>query len=268
MTTTYSRPRNSRLSRILSLLIALAIVFTVVAAYPSYPQHFQAREDDEDSSSIIEDPGEAADISVPDSTGAGTNLSLIKSAAAKTTPPIPTIKSNTQSATAATISPSSPSTSSTSPTNLMGVDSTNNTLTGTDPRKPPSRITIIKPKPNQINPPLFAIGYPIEFEWQFDKSTLSSSPTNLTLQVTLSSDPTKVWPIANISGTATSYTWNTDNIKTPSNLLMGMYTLNIFDTKVGKQSVAGGVGQIIPNSDLRFGLYIPESKIPGASSMF
>ncbi|KAG0297159.1 hypothetical protein BGZ96_007520 [Linnemannia gamsii] len=158
------------------------------------------------------------------------------------------------------ISSSSSPLSSNSSAAITGTNSTN-IITGVDPRKAPSRLTLTYPKPNQVNLPLFAIGNPIDFTWEFDKATLTAPPANLTLQATLNSDATRIWPIANISGTATSYTWNT-----ASNLLMGMYTLNIFDAKIGKLGTASG-GQLIPNSDLRFGLYIPESRIPGANKV-
>ncbi|KAF8932634.1 hypothetical protein BGZ58_006889, partial [Dissophora ornata] len=64
-----------------------------------------------------------------------------------------------------------------------------------------------------------------------------------------------VWPIANISGSATSVVWNTAAVTNPS-LFMGFYTLSVYDTKIGKQGVATS-GHLMPYSDLQFGLYIP-----------
>ncbi|KAF9418665.1 hypothetical protein BGZ76_004345, partial [Entomortierella beljakovae] len=122
-----------------------------------------------------------------------------------------------------------------------------------DPRKPASRLSLVNPKPNQSNPPLFPIGGQIEFEWAFDKSTLLFPPSNLTIDINLNSDPTKVWSIANVSGSTTSIKWNTANVARESGLFMGFYTLNIYDSLIGKRGVATG-GHLIPSSDLRFGL--------------
>ncbi|KAG9062878.1 hypothetical protein KI688_005185 [Linnemannia hyalina] len=229
------------------------------------------RLDEENPSAEIEDSDQSTGQAPPDSIGK-TNPDPAESTA-DVTPPISFSKSTTLSpapalvttVAAAKASPSTPSSSVSSSTGISGTDSTN-IIAGADPRKVPSRLSMTYPKPNQANPPLFAIGNSIDFTWEFDKPTLTAPPANLTLQITLNSDATMVWPIANISGTATSYTWNTANIRTPSNLLMGMYTLNIFDAKIGKLGAANG-GQLIPNSDLRFGLYVPESRIPGANKV-
>ncbi|KAK3809087.1 MAG: hypothetical protein JOS17DRAFT_822267 [Linnemannia elongata] len=236
----------------------MKLLLSVVAASSSHASGLQARQDEETSSLEIEDLNQSTGLdqstglAPPDPTGK-TNPDPAESATAGVTSPIPVSKSTTLSPTPAQVatvavakaSPSTPSSSlPSSSTVISGSDSTNIT-TGVDSRKLPADF---------------------EFTWEFDKATLTVPPANLTLQVTLNSDATMVWSIANISGTATSYTWSTANIKTPSNLLMGMYTLNIFDAKIGKLGIASG-GQLIPNSDLRFGLYIPESRIPGASKV-
>ncbi|KAG0317808.1 hypothetical protein BGZ97_004832 [Linnemannia gamsii] len=251
-----------------------------MAASSHHTPGLQARQDDETSSSSeIEDSDQSTEQALLDSSGE-TNPDPAGSTTAEMTPPISVNKSPTPNpghppapvvpaATGAKSSPStslsSPSLSSNSSTGISGTNSTN-IITGADLRQPPSRLTLTYPKPSQANLPLFAIGNSIDFTWKFDKATLTAPPVSLTLQVTLNSDATWIWPIANISGTSTSYTWNTANIKTPSNLLMGVYTFNIFDAKIGKLGTASG-GQLMPNSDLRFGLYIPESRIPGASKV-
>ncbi|KAK5808185.1 hypothetical protein F5H01DRAFT_383293 [Linnemannia elongata] len=269
-----TNPRHIRHARIiLLLLVALTILQSVGAASSSHAPRLQARQGEESSSSEIEDSDQLIGQAPLDSISK-TNPDPAGSVIADVTPPIFVSNSTTLSPAPAHIelvaAPkaflSTPSSSlSSSSTIIVGTDATS-IITGADPRKAPSRLSMTYPKPNQVNPPLFAIGNPIEFTWEFDKATLTAPPANLTLQVTLNSDATMVWPIANISGTATSYTWNTANIQTPSNLLMGMYTLNIFDAKIGKLGAASG-GQLIPNSDLRFGLYVPESRIPGASKV-
>lgn len=83
---------------------------------------------------------------------------------------------------------------------------------------------MIQPKQNAANPPLFPVGANIVFEWAFDNTTLVFVPANLTVEVSLTSNPKMVWPVANISGTATSVVWNTATAINP-NLFMGFYTL-------------------------------------------
>ncbi|KAF9928170.1 hypothetical protein BGZ67_007118, partial [Mortierella alpina] len=78
-----------------------------------------------------------------------------------------------------------------------------------DPRGPASRLTMLKPKLNQANPVLFPIGSRIDLEWAFDQKTLLVPPRSLTLEAALVSDASRVWPIANISGSATSAIWDT-----------------------------------------------------------
>ncbi|KAF9935234.1 hypothetical protein FBU30_006319 [Linnemannia zychae] len=128
-----------------------------------------------------------------------------------------------------------------------------------DPRRPVSRLSMIQPKQNTANPPLFAVGSNIVFEWAFENTTLVFPPANLTIEVSLTANSKMIWPVANVSGTATSATWNT-GAATPS-LFMGFYTLSVYDTKLGKQGVATS-GHLMPYSDLQFGLYIPEPYVP------
>ncbi|CAO3570240.1 unnamed protein product, partial [Mortierella alpina] len=129
-----------------------------------------------------------------------------------------------------------------------------------DPRRPVSRLSMIQPKQNAANPPLFPVGCNIPLEWTFDNATLVFPPGNLSVEVSLTSNPKMIWPIANISGTATSVIWNTATVAGPP-LIMSFYTLSIYDTKIGKQGVATS-GHLMPYSDLQFGIYIPEPYVP------
>ncbi|KAF8941114.1 hypothetical protein BGZ58_002220 [Dissophora ornata] len=114
-----------------------------------------------------------------------------------------------------------PSANATSNINTNNTINLNSTI---DPRLPASRLTMIQPIFSQVNPPLYAIGNSIVFEWAFDNKTLVFDPVNLTVDATLNSDPTRVWPIANISGTTTTVSWDTAGAKNPV-LFMGFYTL-------------------------------------------
>ncbi|KAF9104036.1 hypothetical protein BGX27_010262, partial [Mortierella sp. AM989] len=172
-------------------------------------------------------------------------------------PPV-TAAAPISSSTDNTSTPSSNSTTVIGPKTNLVIDSSNSVIL--DPRKPASRLLLLKPKPNQANPPLFPIGGQIEFEWAFDNTTLVFRPEKLALDVTLNSDPSKVWHIANVSGSATSITWDTASVK-DSVLYMGFYTLNVYDAKTGVRGAAMS-GHLIPSSDLRFGLFVPGAIIP------
>ncbi|KAK3819187.1 MAG: hypothetical protein J3R72DRAFT_529277 [Linnemannia gamsii] len=265
MATAITYQRSTRFARIVLLLIVLIALLSVVAVASPLTQKIRARQDDENlpSSADIEDSDPPAEQNSLDAVGETQPDPIESATATEMTPPILINKSTLLTAPALAPGASATKSSSPSSTVISGSNSTN-IIIGADPRKAASRLSLTKPKPNQASPPLFALGNPIEFAWEFDNATLSIPPANLTLQVTLNTDATKIWPIANISGAATSFTWNTANIITPSNLLTGMYTLNIFDAKIGKLGVANG-GQLMSNSDLRFGLYVPGSKFPGAS---
>ncbi|KAG0325059.1 hypothetical protein BGZ99_001097 [Dissophora globulifera] len=104
------------------------------------------------------------------------------------------------------------------------IGSTGGSTSIIDPRRPVSRLSMIQPKQNTANPPLFAVGSNIVFEWVFDNTTLIFPPANLTVEVNLTGNIKVVWPIANVSGTATSVVWNTATASNP-NLFMGFYTL-------------------------------------------
>ncbi|KAF9383415.1 hypothetical protein CPB97_006478 [Podila verticillata] len=137
-----------------------------------------------------------------------------------------------------------------------GNSTSNSTIIGPnsviDPRRPVSRLSMVQPKQNTVNPPLFPVGSNIVFEWLFDNATLVFPPANLTVEISLTSNPKMIWPVANVSGTATSVVWNTATVTNPS-LFMGYYTLSVYDTKIGKQGVATS-GHLMPYSDLQFGM--------------
>lgn len=129
-----------------------------------------------------------------------------------------------------------------------------------DPRRPVSRLSIVQPKQNSASPPLFSVGSNIVFEWAFDNSTLVFPPSNITVEVNMSGNSKMVWPVANVSGSATSVVWNTAEVTNPV-LFTGFYTLSIYDSKIGKQGVATS-GHLMPFSDLQFGLYISGPYVP------
>lgn len=110
---------------------------------------------------------------------------------------------------------------------VIGVGEGGGTIIGggqvVDPRRPVSRLSMVHPKQNTANPPLFPVGSDIVIEWAFDNTTLVFPPFNLTIEVNLSGNAKMIWPVANVSGSATSVVWNTAVVN--PGLFMGFYTL-------------------------------------------
>ncbi|KAF9429954.1 hypothetical protein BGZ94_008910 [Podila epigama] len=138
-----------------------------------------------------------------------------------------------------------------------------------DPRKPSSRLSMIQPKASTTNPPLFAIGRPIVFEWQYDNTTLVFPPTNLTIEINLATDLKKIWNVANVPGSTARVEWDSGSVskKNLAPLTVGMYTVSVYDTKVGRDGVAKS-GYLSPFSELRIGLYTPETPIPKTERVY
>ncbi|ORZ13401.1 hypothetical protein BCR41DRAFT_355659 [Lobosporangium transversale] len=133
------------------------------------------------------------------------------------------------------------------------------------PSDPVSSLTMIQPKANMANPPLFPIGITdIQFAWDYDKFLLLP-PANLTLEAFTSENPTNIVTIgAAIPGNLKNYTWTAINQKNLTNpIRTGMYTLRIFDGAVGRNGVLPQGGYLSTFAGLRFGLYIPSPYTPG-----
>ncbi|KAF9364880.1 hypothetical protein BGX34_000107 [Mortierella sp. NVP85] len=125
------------------------------------------------------------------------------------------------------------------------------------PNDPVSRLSLIKPKVNPENPPLFMIGgVDIQFEWEFDKN-LKLQPTNLTIEAYEEANRLNIVSIGVAPGTATSFVWTAANHQNSTRSLReAMYRLQIYDGQLGRDGAPAGVGGYLQkNIDLRFGMY-------------
>ncbi|KAF9102650.1 hypothetical protein BGX29_004359 [Mortierella sp. GBA35] len=125
-----------------------------------------------------------------------------------------------------------------------------------------SYLTMLKPKVNKENPPLFPLGVDLEFSWDYDKNPLLPI-ANLTIEAFLPDN--SILSIANaIPGNLKNYTWPAANQKNQTNpIKTGMYTLRIFDGNVGRNGILPLGGYLATFSTLKFGLYIPSNYVPG-----
>ena len=102
------------------------------------------------------------------------------------------------------------------------------------------------------NKALYKIGSKVTFIWKFSPTPVLA-PQNLTMEAQASAN--KVWyPIANLSGAATTYVWDTSNQSPP--LLNSDYTLWLYDER-GRTSFPSP-GRLSPFSGLIFSMYTPE----------
>ncbi|ORX53096.1 hypothetical protein DM01DRAFT_1390924 [Hesseltinella vesiculosa] len=203
-------------------------------------------------------------------------------------PPSSTINTAVPSGTLA------PSTSTPAPTNLMGNGTTveaggNSTAVaggnvnqsalpsngnpfqgkptaGTWPNNVlPAYLTWKKPVPNQTAPPLFKIGRSnITLEWTADPNAVKVQPTNLTLAV---ANPQKLTSnIQVLAGTATEAYWDLAKTDPQSPLMVGFYTVLVYDQRGPK--AAPSPGWLMPDNHLVVALYSTEAYVGRTDSMF
>ncbi|KAF8973429.1 hypothetical protein BGZ46_009908, partial [Entomortierella lignicola] len=156
-----------------------------------------------------------------------------------------------------------------------GVVNATGTAPATPTRTPTSQdpvayLTMLNPKANSVNPPLFQIGTDIQFSWSIDNN-LITPPVNLTIEAYMTNSPTSIITIgAGLPGSTRNYTWpgaSQGNITNP--IQTAIYTLRIFDGAIGRTGAppASGVGGYLSTySGLKFGLYVSSSYIPGSQS--
>ncbi|KAG0376865.1 hypothetical protein BGX24_007079 [Mortierella sp. AD032] len=130
------------------------------------------------------------------------------------------------------------------------------------PTDPPSLLSMISPKVNNKDPPLFQIGVDLSFSWDYDKYLLLP-PANLTIEA-YSSDNTIVTIANAIAGSSKNFTWTAASQKNVTHpIKTNMYTLRIFDGNVGRAGWLPQGGYLATYTSLKFGLYIPGDYIPG-----
>ncbi|KAI8070515.1 hypothetical protein BC940DRAFT_296341 [Gongronella butleri] len=130
---------------------------------------------------------------------------------------------------------------------------------------PPAYLTWKKPIPNQTFPPLFKIGVSnITFEWTVDGSALKVQPVNLTVAVANPQKQTS--SIQVLAGTATEAFWDLAKIDAQNPLMVGYYTMLVYDQR-GPKAVPSP-GWLMPDSRLVFALYSTEAYVGRTDSMF
>ncbi|CAO3629274.1 unnamed protein product [Cunninghamella blakesleeana] len=130
---------------------------------------------------------------------------------------------------------------------------------------PPAYLTWKKPIPNQTFPPLYKIGLSnITFEWTVDPNQLKVQPMNLTLAL---ANPQKQTITATVlDGTATEAFWDLAKIDQRTPLMVGYYTVLLYDQR-GPKAIPSP-GWLMADSRLVIGLYSTEAYVGRTDSMF
>ncbi|KAI7902787.1 uncharacterized protein BX663DRAFT_561377 [Cokeromyces recurvatus] len=130
---------------------------------------------------------------------------------------------------------------------------------------PPAYLTWKKPIPNQTFPPLYKIGVSnITFEWTVDPNILKVQPENLT--VALANPQKQTYTATVVPGTATSAYWDLAHLQPGSPLMVGYYTVWVYDQRGPKAFPSPG--WLMPDSRLIVALYSTEAYVPRTDSMF
>ncbi|KAF9987012.1 hypothetical protein BGZ75_001148 [Mortierella antarctica] len=137
-------------------------------------------------------------------------------------------------------------------------------LPSTKPSDPPAHLSMLEPKADIKNPPLFPLGKDIVFAWTItDIQNLIMKPTNLTIEAYLS-DKIIVTIASGLPGNTMNYTWPAENQKNATNPIQTkeIYTIRIFDGQVGRYGRIAG-GYLETYTSLKIGLYQPGAYTPG-----
>ncbi|KAI9485513.1 MAG: hypothetical protein EXX96DRAFT_545365 [Benjaminiella poitrasii] len=130
---------------------------------------------------------------------------------------------------------------------------------------PPAYLTWKKPIPNQTFPPLYKIGVSnMTFEWTVDANILKVQPENLT--VALANSQKQTYTAAIVPGTATSAHWDLAHLQPGSPLMVGYYTVWVYDQRGPKAFPSPG--WLMPDSRLVVALYSTEAYVARTDSMF
>lgn len=123
---------------------------------------------------------------------------------------------------------------------------------------PPAYLTWKKPIPNQTFPPLYKIGVSnITFEWTVDPNVLKVQPANLT--VALANPQKQTFTATVVPGTATSANWDLAHLQPGSPLMVGYYTVWVYDQRGPKAFPSPG--WLMPDSRLVVAMYSTEAYV-------
>ncbi|KAL0079358.1 hypothetical protein J3Q64DRAFT_1810822 [Phycomyces blakesleeanus] len=130
---------------------------------------------------------------------------------------------------------------------------------------PPAYLTWKKPIPNQTFPPLYKIGVSnITFEWTVDPQILKVQPVNIT--VALANPQKQTFTAAVVPGTATSANWDLARLAPGSPLMVGYYTVWVYDQRGPKAFPSPG--WLMPDARLVVAMYSTEAYVGRTDSMF
>ncbi|CAO3640915.1 unnamed protein product [Mucor hiemalis] len=123
---------------------------------------------------------------------------------------------------------------------------------------PPAYLTWKKPIPNQTFPPLYKIGVSnITFEWTVDPNVLKVQPANLT--VALANPQKQTFTATVVPGTATSANWDLAHLQPGLPLMVGYYTVWVYDQRGPKAFPSPG--WLMPDSRLVVAMYSTEAYV-------
>ncbi|KAI7863945.1 hypothetical protein BDF14DRAFT_1838791 [Spinellus fusiger] len=130
---------------------------------------------------------------------------------------------------------------------------------------PPAYLTWKKPIPNQTFPPLYKIGVSnITFEWTVDPQILKVQPVNIT--VALANPQKQTFTAAIVPGTATSAHWDLARLPPGQPLMVGYYTVWVYDQRGPKAFPSPG--WLMPDARLVVAMYSTEAYVARTDSMF
>ncbi|KAG0198474.1 hypothetical protein BGX28_008068 [Mortierella sp. GBA30] len=135
-------------------------------------------------------------------------------------------------------------------------------LPSRSPSDPLGHLTMLQPKPNVKNPPLFPLGTDLVFAWQYDQY-LILPPSNITIEAYIGNT---IITIGNaLPGNTKNYTWPAASQLNATNPIKdGIYTIRVFDGQVGRwQRLPEGGYLETYDGLLKIGLYSPRPYTPG-----
>ncbi|EIE88310.1 hypothetical protein RO3G_13021 [Rhizopus delemar RA 99-880] len=123
---------------------------------------------------------------------------------------------------------------------------------------PPASLSWKKPIPNHSFPPMYKVGVSnMTFEWTVDAKHLKVQPESLTIALVHSQKQT--WTAAVVAGMATTAYWDLAHLPASSPLMVGYYTVWVYDQRGPKAFPSPG--WLMPDSRLVVAMYSTEAYV-------
>ncbi|KAG1451407.1 hypothetical protein G6F46_010157 [Rhizopus delemar] len=130
---------------------------------------------------------------------------------------------------------------------------------------PPASLSWKKPIPNHSFPPMYKVGVSnMTFEWTVDAKHLKVQPESLTIALVHSQKQT--WTAAVVAGMATTAYWDLAHLPASSPLMVGYYTVWVYDQRGPKAFPSPG--WLMPDSRLVVAMYSTEAYVDRTDAMF